>query len=85
MWTWACGFRGRRDLAVCRCVLVGDAGEFEDRVDGGLEGPGAALDLGQEETALECGQEGDGEIVGIGAVQLVPGVVKTAQPVADRG
>jgi len=44
-----------------------------------------ALDLGEEETALERGEEGDSEVVRVGALQGVPGLVKTAQPVADRG
>jgi hypothetical protein len=34
---------------------------------------------------LECGEEGDGEVVRVGAVREVPGGVKTAQPVADSG
>ena len=63
---------GPGDLAVCWRVAAADAGEFEDRVDGGLEGPGVALDLGEEETALERGEEGDGQVVWVGAVQLVP-------------
>src|SRR5271170_4591019 len=65
-------------LAVCRGVLVIDAGEVEEGVDGGLERTGVALDLGDEQTALECGQEGDGEVVRVGAVWKVPGVVQTA-------
>src|SRR5580658_904811 len=70
-------------LAVGRRVLVIDAGEVEERVDGGLERAGVALDLGDEQAALERGQEGDGEVVRVGAVWKVPGVVQTAQPVAD--
>jgi hypothetical protein len=50
-----------------------------------LEGAGVALDLGEEEAALEGGEEGDGEVVRVGAVREVPGGVKTAQPVADGG
>ena len=73
------------DLAVCWPVLVADAGEFEEGVDGCFEGTGVALDLGEEETALERGEEGDSDVVRVGAVREVPGVVKTAQPVADRG
>ena len=41
--------------------------------------------LGEEETALECGEEGDGEVVRVGAVREVPGVVKTVQLVAEGG
>lgn len=55
-----------------------DAGEFEDGVDGGFEGTGVALDLGEEEPALECGEEGDSEVVWVGAVQGMPGAVKAA-------
>jgi len=79
------GDLGPGDLAVCRRVLGTDAGEFEEGVEGGFEGTGVALDLGEEETALECGEEGDSEVVRVGALREVPGVVKTAQPVADRG
>ena len=77
--------QGLGDLAVCRRILVADPGEFEKGVDGGFEGTGVALDLGEEETALEYGEEGDSEVVRVDAVQEVPGVVKTAQPVADCG
>ena len=42
------------------------------------EGTGVALDLGEQETALERGEESDGEVVWVGAVQGMPGVVKTA-------
>ena len=59
--------------------------KFEDGVDGGLERAGVALDLGQDEPALECGEEGDRELVRVNAVREVPGGVKTAQPVADGG
>ena len=53
-------------------------GEAEDGVKGGFEGTGVALDLGEEETALERGEEGDSEVVRVGAVQWMPGVVKAA-------
>ena len=59
--------------------------KFEDGVDGGFERAGIALDLGQDESALECGEEGDSELVRVDAVRQVPGGVKTAQPVADGG
>jgi hypothetical protein len=78
---WGSGFPwdlGPGDLAVCWRVLAADAGEFEEGVDGGFEGTGVALDLGEEETALECGEEGDSEVVWVGAVQGMPGVVKMA-------
>jgi hypothetical protein len=76
---------GPGDLAVCWRVAAADAGEFEDGVEGGFEGTGVALDLGEEETALERGEEGDSEVIRVGALREMPGVVKTAQPVADRG
>jgi Domain of unknown function (DUF222) len=79
------GDLGPGELAVCRRVLAIDSGEFEESVDGGFERTGVALDPGEEETALECGEKGDSEVVRVGALQEVPGVVKTAQPVADRG
>jgi len=65
--------------------LAADAGEFEEGVDGRLEGTSVALDLGEEETALERGEKGDSEVVRVGSLQEVPGVVQTAQPVADGG
>ena len=42
-----------------------------------------ALNLGEDEAALERGEEGNGEVVRVGAVREVPGGVKTEQPVAD--
>jgi hypothetical protein len=50
-------------LAVCWRVLAADAGEFEEGVDGSYEGMGVALDLGEEEAALECGEQGDSKVV----------------------
>jgi hypothetical protein len=50
-----------------------------------LEGAGVALDLGEEEAALEGGEEGDGEVVRVGAVREVPGGVEAAEPVAEGG
>ena len=76
---------GRGGIAVCWHVPAADARELEEGVDGGFEGTGVALDLGEEEAALECGEEGDGEVVRVGAVREVPGGVQTAQPVADGG
>jgi hypothetical protein len=84
------GFWVPRDLggggfAVGRHVLAVEARELEDGVDGGFERAGVALNLGEEEAALEYGEEGDGEVVRVGAVREVPGGVKAAQPVADGG
>jgi hypothetical protein len=59
--------------------------ELEDGVEGGFERAGVALNLSQEEAALEGGEEGDGEVVRVGAVREVPASVKTAEPVADGG
>jgi hypothetical protein len=74
-----------RRIAVCRHVPAVEVRELEDGVDGGFERAGVALNLGEEEAALECGEEGDGEVVRVGAVREVPGGVKTAQSVADGG
>ena len=68
-----------------RHVPGGEAREVKDGVDGGFEGAGVALHLGEDEAALERGEEGDGEVVGVGAVREVPGGVQTAQPVGDGG
>src|SRR5258708_21628147 len=68
---------GPGDLAVRRRAVAADAGESEEGVEGGLEWADIALDLGKEETALEYSEEGDGQIVGVGAVRQVPGGVKT--------
>jgi hypothetical protein len=76
---------GRGGFVVCRHVPAAEARELKDSVDGGFEGAGVALNLGEEEAALECGEEGDGEVVRVGGVREVPGGVKTAQPVADGG
>ena len=76
---------GRGGIAVCRHVPAAEARELEDGVDGGFQGAGVALNLGEDEAALEHGEEGDGEVVRGGAVREVPGGVKTAQPVADGG
>ena len=73
------------DIAVWRHVPAADAREIEDGVDGGFETAGVALRPGEDEAALDCGGEGDGEVVRVGAVREVPGGVKTAQPVADGG
>jgi len=76
---------GRGAIAVCRRVPAAEAREPEDGVDGGFERAGVALNLGEDEAALERGEEGDGEVVRVGAVREMPGGVKTAQPVADDG
>jgi hypothetical protein len=34
---------------------------------------------------LECGEEGDSEVVWVGVLREIPGVVKAPEPVADRG
>ena len=60
-------------------------GELEEGVDRGFQRAGVALDLGEEKAALERGEEGDGEVVRVGAVREVPGGVQAAQPVADGG
>ena len=57
---------------------MAEARELKNGVDGGFEGAGVALNLGEDEAALECGEEGDGEVVRVGAVREVPGGVQTA-------
>src|ERR1039457_2146400 len=76
---------GRGGIAVCRHVPAAEARKLEDGVDGGFERAGVALNLSEEEAALECGEERDGEVVRVGAIREVPGGVKMAQPVADGG
>jgi len=65
---------GRGGFVVCRHVPAAEARELEEGVDGGFERPGVALNLGEDEAALECGEEGDGEVVRVGAVREVPGL-----------
>ena len=75
---------GRGGIAVCRHVpAAAEAREVKDGVDGGFDGASVALNLGEDEAALERGEEGNGEVVRVGAVREVPGGVKTEQPVAD--
>lgn len=62
-----------------------DAGEPEEGVDGGFQETGVPLDLGEQEAALEYGEERDGQVVRVGAGWQVPCGVQTAQPVSDRG
>jgi hypothetical protein len=49
-----------------------EAREVKDGVDGGFERVGVALNLGEDEAALERGEEGDGEVVRVGAVRRCP-------------
>jgi hypothetical protein len=41
--------------------------EGQEGVDRGLEGTGVPLELGEQETILERGEEGHGEVVGVDA------------------
>jgi hypothetical protein len=75
----------RGDIAVRRHTRAGEARKLEDGVNGGFERAGVALNLGEDEAALESGEEGDGEVVRADAIRQVPGVVKTAQPLPDGG
>ena len=52
-----------RTLAAARRGVA--RSEREDGVDGGFEGTGVPLDLGEEEAPLDSGEEGDGEVVGV--------------------
>ncbi len=59
--------------------------EGEDGVDGGLERPCVALDLGQQEAAQQGGEQRHGEVVGVDAGRQRPGSVQGAQPDGDGG
>jgi hypothetical protein len=60
------GGLGRRYLRIIATARRGLArSESEDGVDGGFEGTGVPLDLGQQEAPLDSGEEGDGEVVGV--------------------
>ena len=61
------------------------SGELEEGVDRRFQRAGVPLDLGQEKAALERGQEGDGEVVRVGAVRELPGLVQAAQSLGDGG
>jgi len=50
-------------LVVGRPVPAAEAGELKDGVDGDFERAGVALNLGEDKAALECGEEGDAEVV----------------------
>ena len=60
-------------------------GEGEDGVDGGFQGAGVALDLREQEPALEGGEQRHGEVVGAGAGREVPGGLQSTQSVGDGG
>jgi len=55
-----------------------DGGEGEDGIDGGFDGAGVALDLGEEQPALERGEQRHGEVIGTGAGREVPGGLQGA-------
>jgi hypothetical protein len=61
-----------------RAVPAAEARELKDGVEGDFEGPGVALNLREDEAALERGEQGDGEVVRVGAVREVPGGVQPA-------
>ncbi len=46
---------------------------------------GIALDLRQEEAALNSGEKGHGEVVGVNVRRQMPGGVQGSQSVAQRG
>ena len=62
-----------------------EPGEGEQCVEGGFEGTGVPLNLGEEKSSLERGEQGDGQVVGVDAGRDAPGGVKGPQSVADRG
>jgi hypothetical protein len=59
--------------------------KLEEGVDRRFQRARVPLDLGEEKAALERGQEGNGEGVGVGAVRELSGLVQAAQPLADDG
>ena len=66
------------------------SGESEEGVDRRFEGTGVQLDLGQEETPLEHGEEGDGQVVGVNAgrenvLALAPAIAKTSSLCSSAG
>jgi hypothetical protein len=81
------GLRTIVDAGRCGGTGSGSPGgdEGEDGIDGGFEGAGVALDLGEEQTALERGEQCHGEVVGTGAGREVPCDLESAQSVADGG
>jgi hypothetical protein len=58
---------------------------LEEGVDRRFQEAGVPLDLGEEWAALERGEEGDGEVVRVGAVRELPGLVQAAQAFGDGG
>ena len=60
-------------------------GEGKEGVDRGFEGTRVPLDLGEQEAALDRGEEGDGEVIRVGPVWEMPGFAEVSQPVSDGG
>jgi hypothetical protein len=60
-------------------------GEAEEGVDRGLEGTGVVLDLREQESALECGEQSYGVVVSVDGGREVPGGLEPLQAVADGG
>jgi hypothetical protein len=71
--------------AVLAAAASPGGGEGEDGIDGGFEGAGVALDLGEEQPALKRGEQCHGEVVGTGAGREVPSGPQSAQSVGDEG
>jgi hypothetical protein len=63
---------GCRNFVVGRDVGLAVAGELEEGVDRRFQRAGVSLDLGEEQAALERGEEGDGEAVRIGGRRELP-------------
>jgi len=66
-------------------LVLPSGGEGEEGVDRGFEGAGVPLDLGEQEASLDCGEEGEGEVVRVGVGWEVPGGVQFPQPAAYGG
>ncbi len=77
------GNLGRGVVVVCHQALTVELGESKKSVEGDFERAGVPLRLGEEESALQRGEDRDGEVVRAHAGRKVPGVVEAAQSVAD--
>jgi hypothetical protein len=61
------------------------ADEGEESIEGGLEGTGVALDLGEEKPALKGREQRHGEIIGIEAGRELPLRIQRAQSLGKGG
>src|ERR1017187_2315173 len=57
----------------------------EKGIDCSFERTNTLLRLGQEKSSLECGEQSDGEIVGVDVGRKLPVGMKSSEPIADCG